>query len=57
MFLNGADGSNGQGSSQRVFISTPGSLTLAANNLHLRGSVLRANGGAIKLTGTTGSLY
>ncbi len=56
MFLNGADGSNGQGSSQRVFITTPGSLTLAANNIPLRGSVLRANGGAINLTATTGNL-
>ena len=56
MTLNGAAGFNGYDSSQRVDITTPGSLTLFANNLYLQGSRLRANGGAINLTATTGSL-
>jgi filamentous hemagglutinin len=54
--LIGVDGTNGYGSSQRVYLTTPGNLTLTANNIDLRGSVLRASNGAINLTATTGNL-
>ena len=56
MTLNGSAGTNAYGSSQSVSITARGSLTLFANNIHLQGSQLQANGGVLSLTATTGNL-